>query len=200
MSATTSTPQRQIRALYDASTITVYQAYNSDIASAAVSAQRLSASPHYKPGRMTWIKPSWNWMMYRAGYSLKDKNQSRILALRMPRERFNAILANGCLAHDKDDSTAPEQARIQWDPERGPRLERLSYRSIQIGIPAALSKTWADKWIVGIEDVTEKALALKKAIDEGMCDEDLSKNGLLPPESVYDVSAEIIHQLGMDLV
>jgi hypothetical protein len=24
----------------------------------------LSASPEFKVGRMTWIKPSWCWMMY----------------------------------------------------------------------------------------------------------------------------------------
>jgi hypothetical protein len=58
-----ATPYRQIRALYDISTITVYQAYSTLIADAAVNSQRLSASPDFKFSRMTWIKPSWNWMM-----------------------------------------------------------------------------------------------------------------------------------------
>ena len=38
MSTTLSTPYKQIRAHYDSSTITVYQAYNTTIASAAVAA------------------------------------------------------------------------------------------------------------------------------------------------------------------
>ncbi|MGG6497225.1 UNVERIFIED_CONTAM: DUF4291 domain-containing protein, partial [Bacteroidetes bacterium 56_B9] len=55
--------QRCVRAHFDEDTITVYQAYNAQIAEAAVSAQRLDASPLYAPKRATWIKPSWNWMM-----------------------------------------------------------------------------------------------------------------------------------------
>lgn len=57
-------PYRQIRASYDDETITVYQAYSSSIAIPAVKEQRLNASPDFLLGRMTWIKPSWCWMMY----------------------------------------------------------------------------------------------------------------------------------------
>lgn len=57
-------PERQIRALYDQEAITVYQAYSSVIAEPAVREQKLSASPEFKPTRMTWVKPSWCWMMY----------------------------------------------------------------------------------------------------------------------------------------
>jgi hypothetical protein len=85
-------PYRQIRALYDDNTITVYQDYNTEIASQAVQNQKLNESPLFKAERMTWIKPSWCWMMYRSGYSYKDKNQERILALNMKREDFIAIL------------------------------------------------------------------------------------------------------------
>lgn len=53
----------EIRALYDDETITVYQAYSSAIATEAVKTQRLSASDTFKIQRMTWIKPSWCWMM-----------------------------------------------------------------------------------------------------------------------------------------
>lgn len=59
-----SIPYRQIRALYDDETITVYQAYCPSIALAAVEHQKLNASPDFKLGRMTWIKPSWCWMMF----------------------------------------------------------------------------------------------------------------------------------------
>lgn len=58
-----NTPYRQIRALYDDETITVYQAYSAAIAIPAVRDQSLCASPEFKLGRMTWIKPSWCWMM-----------------------------------------------------------------------------------------------------------------------------------------
>ena len=56
-------PYRQIRALYDDDTITVYQAYSAAIAIPAFRNQKLCTSPDFKLGRMTWIKPSWCWMM-----------------------------------------------------------------------------------------------------------------------------------------
>lgn len=60
---TANIPYRQIRASYDDKTITVYQAYSAAIAIPAVRDQKLCASPDFKLGRMTWIKPSWCWMM-----------------------------------------------------------------------------------------------------------------------------------------
>jgi len=105
-------PYRQIRALYTTSStpknendndnddtiITVYQAYNTAIANAAVAHQRLDASPKFRTTRMTWIKPSWAWMLYRAGYSYKDAGQARILALRMRRGDFLGLLERGCVS------------------------------------------------------------------------------------------------------
>ncbi|KAF8332587.1 uncharacterized protein EI90DRAFT_3053666, partial [Cantharellus anzutake] len=60
----TVVPYRQIRASYDNETITVYQAYSDEIGKAAVEHQKLSASPAFHYHRMTWIKPSWCWMMF----------------------------------------------------------------------------------------------------------------------------------------
>ena len=45
--------------------------------------------------------------------------------------------------------------RFQWDPERDVRLQRLPYRSLQLGIAGEMVKRWIDEWIVRIEDVTE---------------------------------------------
>jgi hypothetical protein len=53
---------REIRASYDDEGIIVYQAFNAEIAKAAVETQKLNASPLYRI-RMTWIKPSWCWML-----------------------------------------------------------------------------------------------------------------------------------------
>ena len=72
MTTSSPIPYRQIRALFDDDTITVYQAYSKTIAEAAVREQRLTASPEFSGTRMTWVKPSWCWMMYRSGYSFKD--------------------------------------------------------------------------------------------------------------------------------
>ncbi len=59
-----------IRAVYDDKTIRVYQAYGDDIADAAL-AHGTFVAPPFKMGRMTWIKPSFLWMMYRAAGATK---------------------------------------------------------------------------------------------------------------------------------
>lgn len=198
----TNIPFRQVRARYDDDTITVYQAYAPAIAAAAVAAQRLNASPEFRPGRMTWIKPSWAWMMYRAGYSYKDPRQARILALRMKHADFLGLLERGVLSHGAGVDQTRDKAgevRVQWDPERTPALERLPYRSIQIGIPGSLSDQWAREWIVSIEDVTDTARALKKALDEepDLSVEELVERGLVPVERPFSVPDSIIEKLDM---
>ena len=64
------TQRREVRAVYDAETIRVYQAYSDEIADAALAAGTFVAP--FKRDRMTWIKPSFLWMMYRSGWARKD--------------------------------------------------------------------------------------------------------------------------------
>ena len=206
--------ERQIRANFDEQTITVYQAYNSEIASSAVQHQKLAASPQFRLGRMTWIKPSWCWMMYRAGYSYKDRNQKRILALKMKHEHFVKLLEKASLttepghavelpkSAESDDQAKKEKTtsvRVQWDPERSPRLEKLNYRSIQIGIPGSLAKVWADDWIVEIQDVTEKARALEKELRENSTatEQELVEQGLVPLEREFTIPIRVQERIGM---
>ncbi|KAG5643309.1 hypothetical protein DXG03_001193 [Asterophora parasitica] len=208
LSESTSTgpqiPYRQIRALFDDDTITVYQAYSAEIASAAVREQKLSASPAFKLTRMTWIKPSWCWMMYRSGYSFKDERQERILALKMKHEHFHQLLSAASVTSGgqltAEDKKKP--VRVQWDPERTPTLSALPYRSIQIGISSELSQTWVDKWITSIEDVTPAARSLKAVLNERAKSEqwileDLVAMGLIPREEMYEIPGELKQALKM---
>ena len=78
-----SQPYKQIRASYNDKTIRAYQAYSDAIAGPAIEAQKF-VSP-FKMSRMTWIKPSFLWMMYRAGYGHKDAGQKRSMGPRTRR-------------------------------------------------------------------------------------------------------------------
>lgn len=74
---------------------------------------------------MTWIKPSFLWMMYRCGWGTKE-GQETVLAVEISRDGFEWALRNACLSHyDKDvhaDQAAWKRelkrapARVQWDP------------------------------------------------------------------------------------
>lgn len=151
---------------------------------------------------MTWIKPSWLWVNYRSGYSIKDAKQTNILALKMIHDNFQKLLSEAVVTHGSalTNEEKKRPVRVQWDPERGPGLEVLPYRSFQIGIGPALSRKWAEEWIVSIEDVTEHALRLKvEASKETWYPEKswqrLVDLGCMMDEKVYNVSEELMEIL-----
>ncbi|GAA2268573.1 DUF4291 domain-containing protein [Kitasatospora cystarginea] len=155
---------RQIRAAHDEHGLTVYQAYPAPIAEAALAAGTFV--PPFKRERMTWIKPSFRWMMYRSGWGVKA-GQERVLAVRISREGFEWALAHSCLSHyDRDvhssaaawkEELAASPVRIQWDPERSTELAALPHRAIQIGLSGEAVDRYVDEWILGITDVTALA-------------------------------------------
>lgn len=111
----------------------------------------------------------------------------------MKHEHFERLLSEAAVTEgQKGGLTAEEKAkgvRVQWDPERSPRIGMLDYRSIQIGISGKVSNTWANEWIIDIKDVTEKARILKSIVDgdANIGLEELVKRGLVPKERVYEV-------------
>ncbi len=174
----THVPERQIRAAYDEHTIRVYQAYSDDIADSAL-AHGTFVSPPFKIGRMTWIKPSFLWMMYRAGWGLKDTGQRRILAIDIARDGFEWALAHSCSSHP-DDSMNKEEwqrlknrmpVRVQWDPERDLLLQPLHYRTIQIGLSGEAVERYVREWIRRITDVTDLAHAVHALVASKRLDE-----------------------------
>ena len=190
--------QRAIRASYDKEYITVYQAFSAEIAEAAVREQKLDASPAYDVYRgYTWFKPSFCWMMYRCGYTYKDDQQSNVLALRIKHANFKKIMQQAVLAEKPHGKDCPI---VQWDPERSPRIGRLEYRSLQVGMPRLLVKQWTEEWVESVEDVTKMARALKAKLDEDdkIAAEELVKSGLLPVERPYDMPDSIRKKLEMD--
>jgi hypothetical protein len=165
--------ERQIRAVFDDDTITVYQAYRKEIALPAVEHQKFV--PPFKMDRMTWIKPSFLWMMYRCGWAQKV-GQEHVLAIKITREGLQWALDNSCLSHfDPEIHNSREEwkeklqkspVRIQWDPERDIHLEKLNYRSIQIGLSGVAVHKYVNEWIVSITDITPLCKKIHSLISE----------------------------------
>ena len=185
------TPYRQIRAVFNDATIRVYQAYSDPIADSALKHGTFIAPP-FKIERMTWIKPSFLWMMYRAGWGLKDENQKRILAIDITREGFVWALQHSCLSHPEENMSPQEweqmkeknPVRIQWDPERNLMLQALTYRSIQIGLSKEAVPLYAREWIQKITEVTPLAHTIRALVQAGRLQE---AKEALPPEQPYPI-------------
>ena len=102
-----------ILAEHSADQIVVYQAFNEAIGKPAAAAGTLDV-PAFSKTRMTWIKPSFLWMMYRSGWGHKDTGQQVILRLTMTRDGFAHLLRNACLS-SYDPAIYPDRTEWQAD-------------------------------------------------------------------------------------
>ncbi|MFF5003734.1 DUF4291 domain-containing protein [Streptomyces phaeochromogenes] len=150
---------------------------------------------------LTWIKPSFLWMMYRCGWGAKV-GQETVLAVEVTRDGFEWALRHACLSSyvrgvHPDRATWQRQvkqapARVQWDPERDLHLRPLAYRSLQLGLCGEAVRRYADEWTVGISDVTPLAHKVHALVSGGDLD---AAARLLPQEHPYPAADELLANL-----
>lgn len=199
MANTNNLPLYQVRADYDRDTIVVYQAYRPEIAEPAVTAQRF-VEP-FSLQRMTWIKPSFLWMMGRCGWARKP-GQERVLAVRITREGWETALSNAVLTSykpgiyaDHDDwarRLKQGSVRVQWDPERTLSGAELDARSIQVGLSRHIVADYVNTWTVEIRDITPTVRKMADLIKEGRRDRAAEH---LPKERPYELPPHIARRL-----
>ncbi|HEY7323343.1 MAG TPA: DUF4291 domain-containing protein [Streptosporangiaceae bacterium] len=193
---------RMVRAAYTAEMVTVYQAYAWPIADAAVRAGTFV--PPFSRGRMTWIKPSFGWMMHRCGWAAKP-GQERVLAIEISRAGFEWALAHSCLSHYEaathDSPTAWEvmrdtsPVRVQWDPDRSLAGERLEQRAIQVGLSGEAVHRYCDEWIHSITDITATVRNAGELVSAGRVADAAAK---LPEERAYPLNLALARRIGAE--
>lgn len=181
---------KEINAFFNENTIRIYQAYSEGIANEAI---RLGTFGQlFKMDRMTWIKPSFLWMMYRSGWAPKD-GQERILAIDIKREGFEEIIENVVLSSFKEgiyvsyedwkSRLKASEVRCQWDPDRDICGNPLNRRAIQLGLRGSMVENYVNKWITSITDITDYVNDVYQSIMTG----DFQEN-MLPKEQGYPLS------------
>ena len=198
----TSDRVQVIEAEFDEEGVYFYQAYNDAIATWAVGHQRLGG-PLWSLDRMTWIKPSFAWVLYRSGYASKH-NQTRVLKIKLPHAAV-AELLSGCSCGHGGGGTS---GRVQWDPARDllaaegkvpePR-KMLRRRAIQIGLKGRLREVFVQE-MLSIEDVTALARQVGEAHASKECAEAMARLApLLPEERPYQPQCdeEVLTRLGL---
>ena len=193
--APASRPRRQVRAVWDEESITVYQAYGPAIAGAVVAAGRFV--PPFSRSRMTWVKPSFLWMMHRCGWAA-EPGQERVLAVRMSRSGFEEALSRSCPSrfdpglHADHGQWAALKAsspvRVQWDPERDAALRPLPHRSLQVGIGPGAVDDYVDRWVLSLHDITDEVVRLRSLPTLGAAD--------LPDERPYPLPRARARRIG----
>ncbi|MFN7976428.1 MAG: DUF4291 domain-containing protein [Acidobacteriota bacterium] len=192
---------REVRADFDRETIVVYQAYAPEIALPAIERQRFV--PPFSLGRMTWIKPSFLWMMERSNWGRKP-GQEHVLGVRISRAGWEEALGQSVLTSPERQVHADPSAwralfaqatvHVQWDPERSLRGAKLPHRSIQVGISRHVIRRYVESWTVEIRDLTSLARKIRGLLDAGHADR---AKDLLPPERVYPIPPEIGRRVGV---
>lgn len=176
---------RHILARFDERSIWVYQAYRPEIAEHAVKHQRFGGEFSYN--RMSWIKPNFLWMMYRAGWASKA-GQERILAVRLARTFFDDLLIRA-VASTYDPSrhssrgawqaaVAASDVRLQWDPDHDPAGKPLARKAVQLGLRGAALRQYGEHPLE-IDDITDFVLAQRAHVGNQL-------NALVTPtEQIY---------------
>ena len=190
---------KEVFAQYDRQCIRVYQAYNPVIAKEAVGLQTFGEN--FNINRMTWIKPSFLWLMYRSNWGTK-KNQECILALDIYQQEFNELLEKAVLTSPDSKiytgiqwEKAFDEATVycQWDPDRNINGNAINRAAIQIGLKGNTLRDFLDKSICCIEDCTPLVRKWNEQRKKGNLN---SKN--LPVEKIYPVKDKAIrNRLGM---
>ena len=193
----------QIRAAFDAETITIYQAYSAPIARPALAAQKFV--PPFSLQRMTWIKPSFLWLMERSNWGQKS-GQENILAVAIRRDGWDEALGLGVLtSYEAGVHRNPQVWRaqfeaapvhVQWDPERSLRGKDVGANSIQVGLGRAVIERYVEEWVVEIRDLTPLARKIHALVQSGQADR---ARKLLPPERLYSVENQVAARLAMKL-
>jgi Domain of unknown function (DUF4291) len=188
---------KQVIAQTDGENMIVYQAFNPRITDYAVAHQQFGG-PDYSFSRMSWIKPGFLWMMYRAGWAAKE-DQQRILAITVPITHFKTILQQATLSSFDSQLYAAEanwksalaatEVRLQWDPDHDPYGNKQERKAIQIGLKGECLKNFCTKWLVKIEDITD----FVKQEHEKLLKDQLA-DLLVPIEDVLDLNDDVMEQ------
>lgn len=190
--------QRAVNVRSDQTGVYVYQAFHPSVAEYALKHRRFSPDHGFSLSRMTWLKLSLPWMLYRADYG-RNPNQERILSIKISHAAFLSILRQAVPStYDPrlyaDVSKWREALRnsdvvFQWDPDRDIRLRKSGDSVLQVGIRGDTVRSYAQKDILEVRDITDLARQVEAANLNSARPPDL------PPEKPYPLPPEIRRRL-----
>lgn len=191
---------RHILAQFDDDSIYVYQAYRPSIAKFAVEHQRFGGD--FSFSRMSWIKPNFLWMMYRAGWATKE-GQEHILAVRLSRRFFDELLcqvvpstfdpARYTSREAWKASVASSDVRLQWDPDHDPSGTPVQRRAVQLGLRGDALRRYGEHEIVSVDDITAFVVQQRDRLGDGF------RQLITPKERIYIPQDQVaIEAVGID--
>ena len=193
------TPQKRVLASFDREGVYVFQAFSPEIVAYAVAQGTFGKG--FGMDRMTWIKPSFGWMLHRSGYGTKQR-QEAVARIHLRHEGFLSILEQAVSTRYDANLFASEgewalalkksEVRVQWDPDRDLSDGKLDHRAIQLGLSGNTVHRYVREWILGVEDVTALVHQIKDAVEQA------KELPVVWEEKEYPISPELALRLGYD--
>ncbi len=156
------TAGRHVLAHFDDASVVVYQAYRPSIASHALE-HGVFGGPDFSWARMSWVKPNFLWMMYRAGWATKP-GQEVVLGLRVSRAFFDELLAAAVISSHDEARYATREAwqlavagsdvRLQWDPDHDPAGVPQPRRALQLGLRGDVLRRFGTTELLEVIDMS----------------------------------------------
>jgi hypothetical protein len=150
---------------------------------------------------MTWIKPSFLWLMHRSHWGQKS-GQERTLAVRIRRTGWEKALSLGVLTHPEpsihgrsgewEKQFQNALVHIQWDTERSLRGSAQNRYSIQVGISRHLIQEFVDEWIVSLKDLSPTVAKIRQLLQSG---KEKNAKRLLPSEKIFPIDSRVGRQI-----
>ncbi|RYZ38641.1 MAG: DUF4291 family protein, partial [Sphingobacteriales bacterium] len=147
------------------------------IANYAVENQKFGG-PDYEFDRVTWLKPSFLWMMNYSGWA-GNKNQENVLAIKVDRKGFDSILHTAVLTeyykslHPDSDKWKEQlnnsEVKLQWEPYYDLYGNKSDRKAVKIGISGGILERFNNEWIMEIQNITpyvrhQQQLMLEKRV------------------------------------
>ncbi|MEO1451778.1 MAG: DUF4291 family protein [Bacteroidota bacterium] len=187
-----------IYADYDETGVYMYQAFKPAIVAVAV--EKGTFGKGFGLDRITWIKPSFCWVLRRSKYGTKNRMQA-IARIKISHEAFLEILSQSIETH-WNETIYPQETHWenalkhsdvihQWDPERDIEGKRLDRQAIQIGIRGEVIRTYVSDYILGVEDLSPLVQSIRE----------IKKKGghtfpEIPTEKEYPLPEKLFEKLG----
>ncbi|MGR6545082.1 DUF4291 family protein [Paenibacillus tundrae] len=191
---------KSIYATHSEQHVTVYQAFGHEIANELLLHGKFGSS--FSLSRVSWIKTSLLWMMYRSDWATK-RDQERIFSIQITKEGFDDILSQAVLTkfRPKIHGTKKEWEQklkisnvlCQMDPDRDIYGYELKRKAVQLGLKNEVLKMYVNEFITGFSEITPKVKNFKKMILENNQETDL-----LPKEIVYMTNDTVAKKLGLN--
>ncbi len=153
---------RHILAQADAEGVIVYQAYKPSIGRYAVDYGYFGGE-EFSYSRMSWIKTSFLWMMYRSAWGTKP-GQEVTLAIRISRKFFDDLLAQAVESsfslgqystqEEWQKAIHASSVRLQWDPDHHPSGAPLERRALQLGLRGQYLEKFGKHELLEIIDIS----------------------------------------------